>query len=77
MCFFRDLTARVYKHRSVRLAVPVDPPANVFLNSPAPRPSTFQSESSSFAQITSNQMIKDELFSIRGNISIRMDALDA
>ncbi|KAF1888632.1 hypothetical protein Lal_00011406 [Lupinus albus] len=77
MSFFQDLTDRVYKHRSDKLAVPINLTANLFVNPPAPQPSTFQSESSSFAQIPSNQMIMDELFSLRGYISNRMDALDA
>ncbi|KAF1894599.1 hypothetical protein Lal_00031419 [Lupinus albus] len=45
--FFRDLTDKVYKHKSDRSAAPVDPYVNVFVNPPAPQPSTFQSESSS------------------------------
>ncbi|KAF1896063.1 hypothetical protein Lal_00042325 [Lupinus albus] len=76
MGFFRDLNDRVYKHRSDRPDAPVDPPANAFFNPPAPQPSTFQFESSSYAQIPSNQMIMDKLFSLRGYISTRMDALD-
>ncbi|KAF1894335.1 hypothetical protein Lal_00027183 [Lupinus albus] len=77
MGFFRDLNDRVYNHRSDRRAAPVEPPAQAFVNPPAPQPSTFQSESSSSAQIRSNQMIMDELFSLSGYISTRMDALDA
>ncbi|KAF1893033.1 hypothetical protein Lal_00024153 [Lupinus albus] len=77
MGFFRDLNDRVYKHRSDRPATPIDPPASAFVNPPAPHPSTFQSESSSSAQIPSNQMIMDELFSLRGYISTRMDSFDA
>ncbi|KAF1888978.1 hypothetical protein Lal_00039577 [Lupinus albus] len=77
MGFFRDLTDRVYKHRSDRPTALVNPSANVFVNPPAPQPSTFQLESSSSAQIPLNYMIMDELFSLRGYISNRMDALDA
>ncbi|KAF1883647.1 hypothetical protein Lal_00012563 [Lupinus albus] len=69
MGFFRDLSNRVYNHRSDISTTPVDPSANVFVNPPAPQPSTFQFESSSSAQIPSNQMIMDELFSLRGYIS--------
>ncbi|KAF1864927.1 hypothetical protein Lal_00031893 [Lupinus albus] len=77
MVFFRDLTDRMYKHRSDRPAVPVDPSANVFVNLLAPQPSTFQSESSSSAQIPSNKVIMDNLFSLRGYISNWMDAIYA
>ncbi|KAF1868065.1 hypothetical protein Lal_00034006 [Lupinus albus] len=111
MGFFRNLTDRVYNHRNDKSATPVDPSANIFVNPPAPQPSThiktgqnreppvkplyqypyrfddrdninntastFQYESSSSALIPSNQMIMDELFSLRGYISNRMDALDA
>ncbi|KAF1879874.1 hypothetical protein Lal_00014174 [Lupinus albus] len=34
MGFFRDLTDRVYKHRSDKMAAPVDPTSNVFVNPP-------------------------------------------
>ncbi|KAF1885978.1 hypothetical protein Lal_00032288 [Lupinus albus] len=77
MDFFRDLTDRVYKHRSDRPTAPVDPTANVFINPLELQPCTFQFESSSSAQIPSNQMIMDELFSLRGYISNQIDALDA
>ncbi|KAF1894426.1 hypothetical protein Lal_00027156 [Lupinus albus] len=49
MGFFRDLNDRVYNHRSDRRDAPVEPPAEAFVNPPAPQPSTFQSESSSSA----------------------------
>ncbi|KAF1894644.1 hypothetical protein Lal_00027021 [Lupinus albus] len=75
--FFRVLNDRVYKHISGRLAAPVEPPTHAFVNPPEPQSSTFQSESSSSAQIPTNQMIMDELFSLRGYISTRMDVLDA
>ncbi|KAF1863191.1 hypothetical protein Lal_00042495 [Lupinus albus] len=77
MSFFRDLTDRIYKHRSDKPAAPVDPTANVFVNPPAQQPSDFHTESSSSTSMPSNQMIMDELFSLRGYISNRMDALDA
>ncbi|KAF1858833.1 hypothetical protein Lal_00027084 [Lupinus albus] len=51
MGLYRDLTDRVCKHRSDRPTTPVDPPANAFVNPPAPQPSTFHSESSSSTHI--------------------------
>ncbi|KAF1866167.1 hypothetical protein Lal_00031471 [Lupinus albus] len=72
-----DQNDKVYKHRSDRQAAPIDHPANVFVNPPAPQPSTFQFESYSSVQIHSNQMIMDDLFSLRGYISTRMYVLDA
>ncbi|KAF1862605.1 hypothetical protein Lal_00014145 [Lupinus albus] len=75
--FFRDLTDKVYKYRSDKSVAPVDPTANVSVNPTAQQPYDFHTESSSSAQMPSNQMITDELFSLRGYISNRMDVLDA
>ncbi|KAF1884291.1 hypothetical protein Lal_00042943 [Lupinus albus] len=50
---------------------------NHFADLPTPRPSTFHDESSSSSSMPTNQMIMDELFSLRGYIAKRMDALDA
>ncbi|KAF1869461.1 hypothetical protein Lal_00022867 [Lupinus albus] len=77
MGFFRDLTDRIYKSQSDKSAALDDPTANVSVNPPAQQPSNFHTESSSSAQMPSNQMIMDELFSLRGYISNWMDALDA
>ncbi|KAF1869405.1 hypothetical protein Lal_00045268, partial [Lupinus albus] len=61
-----------YKHRTNRPTAPADQPE------PAnPNPSEFHAQSSSCAVMPSNQMIMDELFSLRGYIPNRMDALDA
>ncbi|KAF1885834.1 hypothetical protein Lal_00042708 [Lupinus albus] len=77
MGFCRNLTDQVYKHRSDKHTAPVDLTANVSLNPLAQQSYAFHTESSSYAQMSSNQMIMDELFSLRGYISSRMDALDA
>ncbi|KAF1863320.1 hypothetical protein Lal_00031320 [Lupinus albus] len=64
--------SRTYKHRTDRPTAPTDQPE------PAnPNPSEFHAQSSSFVAMPSNQMIMDDLFSLRGYISNRMDALDA
>ncbi|KAF1864747.1 hypothetical protein Lal_00039916 [Lupinus albus] len=74
MGFFRDLTDKIYKHRSGKL---VDPTTNVYVNPHAQQPSDFHTESSSSACMPSNQIIMDEICSLRGYISNRMDARDA
>ncbi|KAF1862646.1 hypothetical protein Lal_00013407 [Lupinus albus] len=51
MGFFRDLTGRVYKHRSDKLTTPVYSTTNVSLNPPAQQPYDFHTESSSSAQM--------------------------
>ncbi|KAF1881808.1 hypothetical protein Lal_00042517 [Lupinus albus] len=64
---------RTYKHRTNRPTAPTanqPEPAN-------PNPFEFHAQSSSYDAMPSNQMIMDELFSHRGYISNRMDALDA
>ncbi|KAF1864658.1 hypothetical protein Lal_00031976 [Lupinus albus] len=77
MGFFQELTDRIYKHRSNKQAAPVDPTANVFVNPLEHQPSDFHTKSSSSASMPSNQIIMDDLFSLRGYISNQMDALDA
>ncbi|KAF1867998.1 hypothetical protein Lal_00042393 [Lupinus albus] len=77
MGVFRDLTDRIYKHRSDKQVAPANPTANVFVNPPEHQPSDFHIESSPSASMPSNQMIMDELFSLRGYISNQMDDLDA
>ncbi|KAF1884153.1 hypothetical protein Lal_00035218 [Lupinus albus] len=77
MGFFRELTDRVYRHQSDKSTAPADPTANVSVNPHAQQPYAFHTESSSSAQMPSNQMIMVELFSVPGYISNRMDTLDA
>ncbi|CAL0321277.1 unnamed protein product [Lupinus luteus] len=69
----RDRSGRTYRHRSDREPVPTDQ------TEPSPRcpqPSEFHAQSSSSAVMPSNQMIMDDLHSLRGYITNRMDALD-
>ncbi|KAF1892985.1 hypothetical protein Lal_00039969 [Lupinus albus] len=72
MGFFIDpRDHRTYKHKTDR---PTSPTAQA---EPAnPNPSDFHAQSSSSAAMPPNQMIIDELFSLRDYISNRMDALD-
>ncbi|KAF1879758.1 hypothetical protein Lal_00039702 [Lupinus albus] len=63
-----------YKHRNDR---PTAPPTTDQPEPTNPNPSEFHAQSSSSAAMPSNQMIMDELFSLRGYITNRMDALDA
>ncbi|KAF1896128.1 hypothetical protein Lal_00042894 [Lupinus albus] len=63
---------RTYKHRTNKPTAPTadqPEPTN-------PNPSQFHAQSSSSAAMPSNQMLMDELFSLRGYITNRMDALD-
>ncbi|KAF1867589.1 hypothetical protein Lal_00050019 [Lupinus albus] len=63
---------RTYKHRTDRPASPTtDQPEPTI-----PNPPEFHAQSSSYAAMPSNQMIMDELFSLRGYITNRMDAFD-
>ncbi|KAF1891322.1 hypothetical protein Lal_00016953 [Lupinus albus] len=65
------VTHRTYKHHTDRQTAPTDqlePTAPNHLESHAP--------SSSSAAMPSNQMIMDELVSLRGYITTRMDAID-
>ncbi|CAL0301692.1 unnamed protein product [Lupinus luteus] len=69
----RDRSGRTYRHQSNREPAPSDQ------TKPSPRcsqPSEFHAQSSSPAVMPSNQMIMDELHSLRGYITNRMDALD-
>ncbi|KAF1881675.1 hypothetical protein Lal_00032144 [Lupinus albus] len=62
-----------YRHRNDRPTAPTTgqpEPTN-------PNPPEFHAQSSSSAVVPSNQMIMDVLFSLRGYITNRMDALDA
>ncbi|KAF1864725.1 hypothetical protein Lal_00039207 [Lupinus albus] len=60
-----------YKHRTDRPTVPTTQPEPTI-----PNPPDFHAQSSSSAAMSSNQMIMDELVSLRGYITTRMDALD-
>ncbi|KAF1891459.1 hypothetical protein Lal_00039589 [Lupinus albus] len=62
---------RTYKHRTDR---PIAPTAQ--LEPTIPHPPEFHAQSSSSAAMPSNQMIMDELVSLRGYITTQMDALD-
>ncbi|KAF1864670.1 hypothetical protein Lal_00031988 [Lupinus albus] len=60
-----------YKHRTDRPTVPTTQPEPTI-----PNPPEFHAQSSSSAAMSSNQMIMDELVSLRGYITTWMDALD-
>ncbi|KAF1884306.1 hypothetical protein Lal_00032310 [Lupinus albus] len=64
---------RTYRHRTDRPTAPTTDQ----LEPTNPNPSEFHAQSSSSTVMHSNQMIMDELFSLRGYITNRMDALDA
>ncbi|KAF1894542.1 hypothetical protein Lal_00027807 [Lupinus albus] len=65
------VTRRNYKHRTDRQTAPTDQP-----EPSAPNQPEFQAPSSSSVVMPSNQMIMDELVSLRGYITTRMDAID-
>ncbi|CAL0333400.1 unnamed protein product [Lupinus luteus] len=69
----RDRSGRTYRHRSDREHAPAD---QTEPNPRTPQPSEFHAQSSSSAVMPSNRMIMDELHSLRGYITNRMDALD-
>ncbi|KAF1896119.1 hypothetical protein Lal_00042885 [Lupinus albus] len=66
------VTRRTYKHHSDRQPAPTDEPE------PTAEPNQPEShaQSSSSAAMPTNQMIMDELVSLRGYITTRMDAFD-
>ncbi|KAF1878132.1 hypothetical protein Lal_00049300 [Lupinus albus] len=66
------VTRRTYKHRTDRQPAPTDEPE------PTTEPNQPEShaQSSSSAAMPTNQMIMDELVSLRGYITTRMDAFD-
>ncbi|CAL0307527.1 unnamed protein product [Lupinus luteus] len=68
-----DRSGRTYRHRSDREPVRADQPEP---STHCPQPSEFHVQSSSSAIMPSNQMIMDELHSLRGYITNRMDAFD-
>ncbi|KAF1868139.1 hypothetical protein Lal_00018655 [Lupinus albus] len=69
----RDRSGRTYLHRSDRKRKPSHQPEP---NSAAPQPSEFHAQSSSSVVMPTNQMIMDELVSLRGYITNQMDAFD-
>ncbi|KAF1881794.1 hypothetical protein Lal_00014545 [Lupinus albus] len=64
-------TRRTYKHRTDRQTAPTDEP-----DPTAPNQPESHAPSSSYTAMPSNQMIMDELVSLRGYITTRMDAID-
>ncbi|KAF1867875.1 hypothetical protein Lal_00012771 [Lupinus albus] len=73
MGFFIDLvTRRTYKHRTDRQPAPTDEPEHTAAQN---QPES-HAQSSSSAAMTTNQMIMDELVSLRSYITTRMDAFD-
>ncbi|KAF1870781.1 hypothetical protein Lal_00025617 [Lupinus albus] len=66
------VTRRTYKHGTDRQTAPTDEPE------PTAEPNQLESHahSSSSAAMPTNQMIMDELVSLRGYITTRMDAFD-
>ncbi|KAF1887712.1 hypothetical protein Lal_00023719 [Lupinus albus] len=73
MGFVIDLvTRRTYKYRTNRQTTSADQPEPTTPNQPE-----FQDPSSSSAAMPSNKMIMDELVSLRGYITTRMDAIDS
>ncbi|KAF1893018.1 hypothetical protein Lal_00024141 [Lupinus albus] len=66
------VTRRTYKHRTDRQPAPTDE----LEPTPAPNQPESHAQSSSSAAMPTNQMIMDELVSLRGYITTRMDAFD-
>ncbi|KAF1866115.1 hypothetical protein Lal_00043068 [Lupinus albus] len=62
---------RTYRHRTDRPTAPIAQPEPTI-----PKPPEFQAQSSSSSAMPSNHMTMDELVSLRGYITTRMDALD-
>ncbi|KAF1894615.1 hypothetical protein Lal_00033682 [Lupinus albus] len=68
----RSCHCRTYKHRTDRQPAPTDEPKPTAV----PNQPESHGQSSSSAAMPTNQMIMDELVSLRGYITIRMDAFD-
>ncbi|KAF1898731.1 hypothetical protein Lal_00015474 [Lupinus albus] len=66
------VTRRTYKHRTDRQPAPTDEPEPIA----APNQPESHAQSSASAAMPINQMIMDELVSLRGYITTRMDAFD-
>ncbi|KAF1866062.1 hypothetical protein Lal_00013499 [Lupinus albus] len=69
--FVDPIDRRTYRHQTYRPTAPIAQPEPTI-----PNPPEFHAQSSSFAAILSNQIILDELVSLRGYITNRMTALD-
>ncbi|KAF1866138.1 hypothetical protein Lal_00031442 [Lupinus albus] len=65
------ITHRTYKHQTDRPNAPTEQPEPTIPDQPE-----VQAPSSSYAAMPSNQMIMDELVSLRGYITTSMDAID-
>ncbi|KAF1872237.1 hypothetical protein Lal_00038023 [Lupinus albus] len=65
------VTRRTYKHRIDRPTTPTEEPEPTIPDQPESQAPSF-----SYADMPSNQIIMDELVSLRGYITTRMDALD-
>ncbi|KAF1893087.1 hypothetical protein Lal_00035528 [Lupinus albus] len=61
MGFFRDSKDMIYKHQSDQQIAPME---NFSTDPPTSQPSTFHPKSSSYASISTNKMIMDELLSL-------------
>ncbi|KAF1885847.1 hypothetical protein Lal_00042721 [Lupinus albus] len=73
MGFFIDhVTRRTYKHRTGRQPAPTDEPETTA----EPNQPESHAPSSPSVSMPTNQMILDELVSLRGYITTRMDAFD-
>ncbi|KAF1894515.1 hypothetical protein Lal_00035339 [Lupinus albus] len=66
------VTHRTYKHRTDRQPAPTGEPESIA----EPNQPESHAQSSSSAAMPTNQMIMDELVSLRGYITTRMDAFD-
>ncbi|KAF1866289.1 hypothetical protein Lal_00024293 [Lupinus albus] len=73
MRFFRDSTDMIYLHRFEHRTSPSENPS---IDPPRQQHSYVHVESSSSGSKPSNQMIMDELLTLRGYITTRMDVLD-
>ncbi|KAF1888234.1 hypothetical protein Lal_00015128 [Lupinus albus] len=72
MAFTLDLvTHRTYRHCTNRPTAPTEQPEPTILDQPE-----VQAPCSSYATMASNHMIMDELVSLRGYITTRVDAID-
>ncbi|KAF1894376.1 hypothetical protein Lal_00027135 [Lupinus albus] len=66
------VTRRTYKHRTDHQPAPTDEPKPIVV----PKQPESHAQSSSYAAMPTNQIIMDELVSLRGYITTRMDAFD-
>ncbi|KAF1894523.1 hypothetical protein Lal_00039609 [Lupinus albus] len=73
MRFFRDPVDMIYKHR---IDHQIASSKNPFVDPPTQQHSSFPIESSSSTSMPSNQMIMDQLFSLRDYIITLIDTFD-